>query len=222
MNGFNNLSKTYSPQKVSKLFKILAVFQAAHLLFHYWDTYFPIGMEHKGWGWKGAIKMSYFNPDGILNKKHHLPDAVDVYAMSSDIIFNFPSFGEWLNLYTFSFFLVDTLKWLIPVYVFWQLSKAMSYKTDFIGFTTDGVKYTRRAAEPIILIPIFEYISKWMFVKYAGTQSTYTGFSKYPSAVMMDNPISWVYYLYATLILLGLSEIFRYGMQLKEETDLTV
>ena len=221
MDLSNDFSRIYSPQKVSRLFKILAVWQAACLLFHYQDIYFPIGMRHEGWGWKSAIKLSFFNPDGILNKKYHLSDAVNVYATSSDVIFNFPSFGEWLDLYTFGFFIVDTLKWVIPIYVFWQLSKAMSYKTDFVGFTTNGVKYIRRAAAPILLIPVFEYISKWIFLRYVDTQMLPNKYTYSIDYVRIDMS-ALMLYMYATFILLGLAEIFRYGMQLKEETDLTV
>ena len=215
MDSTNNFSKI---KLASRLFKILAVVQASELLFHYQNIYFPIGMRHEGWGWKGLIKLSFFNPNGILNKEYDLPNAVNVYATSSDVIFNFPSFGEWLNLYTVGFFIVDTLKWVIPIYVFWQLSKAMSYKTDFIGFTTDGVKYIRRAAAPILLIPVFEYISKWIFLRYVETQMLP---SKYPYPMEYIR-IEMGLWFHATFILLGLAEIFRYGMQLKEETDLTV
>ena len=121
------------------------------------------------------------------------------------------------------FFIIDTLKWSITIFALWQLSKAMSFKTDFIGFSTEGVKSLRYAGLPIMFIPFLDILLNRIFMSYAATQSTYLGFSKYPSAYSLNEPFTttW-YYIYAGLILLGLAEIFRYGMQLKEETDLTV
>ena len=39
---------------------------------------------------------------------------------------------------------------------------------------------------------------------------------------MLREPAEWLYYFYASLLILGISEIFKYGQQLKEETELTV
>ena len=218
MNWFDFLIGKRTPQKISRYFKILAAMQLATFLYHFNMTYLTI----HGWAWRLPIKLSIFDSNGSLNKQYQFPDTVDIYPISSDIIFHFPSFEAWLNTYTLSYFIVDTLKWAITIFALWQLSKAMSFKTDFIGFSTEGVKYLRYAGFPIMFIPILDIISNKIFMRYVATQSNYIGFSKFPSAFILDEPFTSWYYIYAGLILFGLAEIFRYGMKLKEETDLTV
>ena len=222
MKWLDFLIGKHSPQRISRYFKILAAMQFVSFLFHLNMTFLPFRLYHKGWGWKHPIKLSVSDADGALNKRYQLSDNVEMLPTSSDVIFNFPSFEAWINSYTISFFIVDTLKWSITIFALLQLSKAMSYKINFVGFSTEGVKCLRYAGLPIMFIPILDIILNRIFMSYAATQSTYFGFSKFPSAYSLYEPLIAWYYIYAGLILLGLAEIFRYGMQLKEETDLTV
>ena len=219
-NFFDSFKK---PEHISESFNSLTLLQAGFFLFHAIKTYVPHFNFSEGIGWVQEIKIHpAFDFQRNWNKSYNFPDNIDANFDYGRVSVSFASFQEMVNPYMIGFFILDTLKWLIPIFVCLQLAKAMTVKDDFKGFTLQGVKYIRQAAMPIMLMPLFDHCSQWLFVRYLGTQSTFEGFEKFTSAIIMDNPGSWVYYLNATLILFGLAEIFRYGMQLKEETDLTV
>ena len=219
-NFFDRFGK---PEHISRNLNLLAILQVGMFFFHAFKTYVPNLNFSKGIGWVQYINMQpAFDYQRNWNKHYNFADNINAYFEQGRVSVSFSSFQEMLNPYTIGFFILDTAKWLIPVFVFIQLAKATTLKNDFKGFSLQGVQYIRQAALPIILIPFFNYCSQWLFVRYLGTQSTFEGFEKYTSAIVIGEPNSWAYYLYASAILLGLAEIFRYGMQLKEETDLTV
>jgi Protein of unknown function (DUF2975) len=219
MKWLDEFIEKQTPERIAHYFIIMALFQIPIYLLHLYETYF-FGQTL---GWRNEIKISpYLDFENKWNKRYQFAESVDAYFSKGELCFKYSSFQELLNIYAINFFIVDTLKYVIIFYVFWQLSKVFSQKKDFMGFTTEGVKRMRLAAFPIMLIPILGYISKYIFVLYASTQSTYIGLQKYSVAFIIGGNIAWVYYLYATLSLLGLAQIFKYGQQLKEETDLTV
>jgi hypothetical protein len=214
MKWLDEFIEKQTPERIAHYFIIMALFQIPIYLLHLYETYF-FGQTL---GWRNEIKISpYFDFENKWNKRYQFAESVDAYFSKGEL-----SFQELLNAYTINFFILDTLKYVIFFYVLWQLSKAFSQKKDFIGFTTEGIKRMRLAAFPIMLIPILSYISKYIFVLYTSTQSTYIGLQKYAVAYIIRDNVAWVYYLYITLSLLGLSQVFKYGQQLKEETDLTV
>ena len=205
-------------KKISKSFKGIAFLQLVAFVFHLDYMY----SSQKDWIWKGQIRLLSLDTDGLIHQKYQLSDNVEIHGASSDIIFHFATFSEWLNKYTVGFVMLDTLKWIITIFILWQLSKIVSSETSFTGFSTKGVKYLRRAAIPIGLIPILDGLKNIIFKNYMLTQSTYSTFRSVLFRPDTEMSFDWLYYAYGTTILLGLAEIFRYGMQLKEETDLTV
>ncbi len=231
-----------TPDRISGLFKALMILQIGLYFIHFFMTFRTWNAK---WSWQGEINHWFFQYPETWNKRFQFADSVEGSYRILNLTFTFASFQEWLNVYTVGFLVFDLSKYIIIGFVFWQLSKAMSdtskfgfqnerakrsghsnietIKKDFKGFTTEGVSRLRLAAFPIMFIPLFDYVSNRIFILYASTQSSYVGFQKYPSALVVRSETgTWVYYLYATLILLGISEIFRYGQQLKEETELTV
>ena len=229
-----------TPEKISGFFRALMILQIGMYLFHFIMTF---RTWDRKWSWRGEINHSFFDYPETWNKNFKFADTVVGEYKKLDLTFTFTSFQEWFNVYTIGFLVADLLKLTISIFVFWQLSKAMANKSvwgfqnerikhhfpntpavkgDFKGFTTEGVKRLRLAALPILFIPLLDHFAKRIFILYASTQSTYVGFQKFPSALVVGEPGAWLYYLYATMILLGIAEIFRYGQQLKEETELTV
>ncbi len=205
-------------QSLSYIFKIMAIGQVGYYFFHLWFTYKSVYPQPYCWAQSIRINKP-FDYQRTWNKRFQFPDNVDIRSDFSELVFSFSYFQELLNPFTISFFLIDTLKWAIIVFVLWQLSKAFKFNGDFKVFSTEGVKSIRRAAIPIMAIPLLTYISKVIFVLYAQTQTSQLGHSLYRAG---SNDNDWGYYLFATIILVGLSELFSYGSQLKEETDLTV
>ena len=205
-------------KKISKSVKGIAVLVFTAFVLHMSDIY----SSHKDWIWKTSIKLPSSDADTLIHQKYQLPNTVDIHTSASDIIFHFATFSEWLNRYTIGFVIFDSLKWLVWLFILWQLSNIVSEKTDFTGFTTDGVKYLRRAALPIMFIPYLDLIKYKIVINYAITQSTNLPFKVLLLTPNNDLLYDLFYYPTITSVLLGLAEIFRYGMQLKEETDLTV
>ena len=205
-------------KKISKSFKGIAFLQLAAFVFHLDYTY----SSQPDWIWKAPIKLSSLDADAFIHQKHQLPKNFDIHTSASDVVFHFATFSEWLNRYTVGFVIFDTLKWVVGLFILWQFSKIVSEKNDFTVFTTDGVKYLRRIALIIALIPISNLVIYRIVVNYVTQQGFYASLKGLLSIANMDIAFEWMYYMYATTILLGLAEIFRYGMQLKEETDLTV
>jgi hypothetical protein len=230
-----------TPHKLAYTFRILAGAQIVFYFLHFWQTFFTWDRK---WSWRGEINHSFSEYPETWNKRFKFADTVSGNYRKLDLTFTFASFQEWLNIYTFGFLIIDALKFSVVVYVFWQLSKVFADKIDFTllqsqakkaflpnadlmqgsfkGFSTEGVRRLRLAALPILLIPILDYISKYIFILYASTQSNYPSLHKYPSALIISEPAGWLPYLFTTIILLGISQIFQFGQQLKEETELTV
>lgn len=220
MNWIDIFFGKQTPKQILKAFKGLAAIQLAAFVFHLDDIY--SNPSQPDWIWKAPLKLSSLDADVFIHQKYQVPNNIDIHTASSNIVFHFATFSEWLNRYTVGFIIFDTLKWLIGFFIIWQFSRIISEKNNFTGFTTEGVKYLRYAAVPIMFIPILDVITNRIFINYAAQQSTNLAFKGLLLTPNTDIIFGWLYYMYATTILLGLAEIFRYGMQLKEETDLTV
>ena len=95
-------------------------------------------------------------------------------------------------------------------------------KSDFRGFSTEGVKHLRYAAFLIPLIPVLNFLTTCIFIKYASTQGSYLQLGKYLERNENWMIMDWFVYVQASIILFGIAAIFNYGQQLKEETELTV
>ncbi len=140
-------------------------------VFHFKLTFFLV----KGFSWRNEINFSDFDPNGNWNKWYGFSENVDKYFWKVDLVFNFSTFHDWLNVYTVSYIIFDISKYITIGCIFWQFSKVFSQNNDFSGFTTEGVKRLHLIAFLTLLIPFFSYVTKWIFVIYAGTQSTYIG-----------------------------------------------
>jgi Protein of unknown function (DUF2975) len=221
-NLFARFSK---PQHLARLFGGLAILQLVYGFYEFAMTY--LVSRHRspaGLTWSQELNISpVLDYQRHWNRRFQFPESVEAYFHKGDLIFSFSSFSEMFNLYTVSFFIVFLLKWGISFYAFWQLSKIFNEKTDFSGFSTEGVKYMRKAALPILLIPFLNFFSKWIFIKYAATQSTWTMFSTHTIAYIIgDFGGNYVYHWYISLILLALAQVFQYATQLKEDAQLTI
>ena len=100
-----------TPQEISKCFKVFALIPLFAFFFHFVDVYPEGGLNGTGWRWKGTIKFSRYDPNALFDAKYQFPNTVEVAPQTANVIFSFPSFKEWFNIYTGSFFFLDTLKW---------------------------------------------------------------------------------------------------------------
>jgi hypothetical protein len=232
MNWLDAFSKKQTPEKISVLFKILILLQMLSYVRHFDQTFYT---KEGKWCLHGEVEYALSDPQRTWNNDFHFSEDVEGAYKTLDLRFAFSTFQEWLNVYSISFFILDFLKWCIVIFIFWQLSKAMSdmkgfnfrkKKTGEINFklfTDDGVKRWRLAAIAILFIPLLDEITKLIFVNFAGSLSSAGSFTKGSTSYIIGFTLGkWLPYVYPTIILLGISEIFRYGQQLKEETELTV
>ncbi len=178
-----NLSRIFigklTPERIAGLFKALMTLQIIMYLFHFLQTFRTWNGK---WSWSGEINHWQFDPTRTWNKRFQFADSVEATYRKLDLSFTFASFQEWFNGYMISFLIADLLKLAISIFVFWQLSKAITNKSawgfqvnqaqhhfpntlavkgDFKGFTTEGVKRLRWAALPIMLMPILNYFTNW-------------------------------------------------------------
>jgi len=141
---------------------------------------------------------------------------------SGFIRFDYTSVGEVLTLNNFSYFMLDSFCKFLWLVMTFQIRQVFRSTIRLKIFDSDNLKRVRFISGVLFLIPFVQYFTHKMFA-FVVRQEIVSDENFIPEGVFIvpirdfNEPLIAI-----ALLVLAIGEIFRYGVQLQTQNDLTI